>query len=183
VELIVVIAIIALLALLSVNAYLSFTAARRANYGAQMLVNVLSAARSQAVATQAPYRVVIQRRDPAAGALKPAFWIDEMDPLIPTSNFYPTAAQLALGVKRQQVHGVVKPPEGVVVTDVVAGTTSTATMPGDPAYAVVFFSPSGSASYASVRLEDTRARDAATRTNIVKVYPATGRAIVVGGTP
>jgi prepilin-type N-terminal cleavage/methylation domain-containing protein len=181
VELIVVIAIILTLSVLSLNAYLSFTTVRRASHAAQMLVSTLSAARSQAVAQQAPYRVVIQRLDPLSGQPHAAFWIDEMDPTADTSVFYPTASDLASGVERSQVQGIVVPPEGVVVSDAVVGTTSTVSAPSNPAYAVVVFSPTGSSPYASIRLVDTRARDDASRVRGVKVYPATGRALIQGG--
>lgn len=179
-ELVVVLAIVVLLSVLSINAYLSFTTSRRIHYGAETLVNVLSAARSQAIATQSPYRVVIQRRNPVSNVPEPVFWIDELDPSVPTSTLYPSASELATGVKRRQVHGVVTPPEGIVVREVIAGTTGS--MPGDPVYALVVFSPSGSATYASIKLEDTRARDEANRFSTVKVYPATGRALAQGGT-
>ncbi|MCX7625108.1 MAG: prepilin-type N-terminal cleavage/methylation domain-containing protein [Candidatus Sumerlaeaceae bacterium] len=178
-ELVVVLAIVILLSVLSVNAYLSFTASRRIHYGLEMLVNVLSAARSQAIATQSPYRVVIQRRNPVSGVSESAFWIDELDPSVPTSTLYPSANELATGVKRQQVHGIITAPEGIVVREVLAGTASS--MPGDAVYALVVFSPSGSATYASIKLEDSRARDDTSRFGTVKVYPATGRALAEEG--
>ncbi len=181
IELIVVLAIIALLSLISMNAYLSMTAARRARAAAEMLVSTLAAARSQAIALQVPFRVVIQRRDPVSNALRPAFWIDELDPSATTSSYYPTAGQLAAGVRRQQVQGVVTPPEGTLIKDMLVGTTSTLIAPPNPDYALVVFSPSGASNYAFIELEDTRARDTSIRTSSVTVYPATGRAIVKGG--
>ncbi|MGB9690557.1 MAG: pilus assembly FimT family protein [Candidatus Sumerlaeaceae bacterium] len=181
IELIVVIAIMTLLSLVSVNAYISLTAARRARAGAEMLASTLAAARSDAISQQVPFRVVIQRLDPLTNTPRPAFWIDEIDPSVPTTTLYPTATQLATGVRRQQVRGVISPPEGTVVSSVIVGTTSTMTAPPNPAYALVVFSPSGASNYASIQVEDTRARDASIRTASVTVYPATGRASVQGG--
>ncbi len=180
VEMVVVITIILVLSLMSLSAYRSFTHLRRANHSGEMLASTLSAARAYALAQQVPYRVVIQRLAPAGGAPSPAFWIDELDPNASTTEFYPSVSQLTSGVVRSQVTGVVRPPAGVVVSDVVAGTTSTVSAPPDPAYAVVVFSPLGSSTYAAVRLVDLNAPEKA-RECTVKVYPATGRALVTGG--
>lgn len=180
VELVVVLAVIALLSVLSLSAYQGFHSGRRAVHAAEMLASALSAARSQAIALRVPYRVVIQLRDPATGQVRSAFWVDELDPATaPALSLYPSPGELAMGVRRQQVSGVIVPPEGVLVTDVIAGTTTT--VPLAPSFAVVNFTPSGASTYASIRLEDIRAQDAASRTSQVTVYPATGRARVAGG--
>jgi len=181
VELIVVLTVILVLSVLSVQAYLSFQTSRKVGLAADSLVTILSAARSQAVSLQVPCRVVVQLRNPVTGTPEVAFWTDELEEGA-TPPAYPTADELGVGVRRAQIHGVTRPPTGIVVSEITADESSSAPPSSSSTrYASIMFYPSGSASYASIRLEDTGASEADTRTKTVKVYPATGRAHVVGG--
>lgn len=170
-ELLVVLAIISILSVTAIGGYTRFREGRALRTAAENLAAAMTAARSFAISTNAPHRLVIQMRDPVDGSPKTSYWVDE---IFPNSNEepFPTVPE---GARTPKVTTPEFLPEGVRLLEMgTANTTQTlATVP----FAIIRFFRDGSSDQVRLVFLDENATDATTARQVVtlSLNPATGQ--------
>jgi Tfp pilus assembly protein FimT len=163
--------IIMVLSVGAVGGYLRFRESRAIKTGAENLMAAFAAARSFAISTNSPHRLVIETRDPVTGAERVSYWVDEIFPGSSDEPF-PTLPDQA---RTPRVTTPEFLPEGVRLYDI---TSRDITATADSInYAVIRFFRDGSTDGARLRLIDSNipTEAQARRVATVRLFPATGQ--------
>lgn len=179
IELAVVLTIAGILTLIAIGSYSNFREGRRLRSAAQGINSLFVSARSYAITTGKPHRVVFQLQDPITSSQRFVAWIDEYDPLQPLDSAPVTV--MPVTTVRPKITTPEPMTEGVRVADFTVapegGTSVTLQYPFTSAnYAVIRFMADGTSDYADVHLlEETGDVSLSRDYYTVRLYSATAK--------